>query len=78
MPQGEEVVLYDKRRPAGRRVKSPRLPANRRDLACYTVAVCEDRLPVEGMADPEVARDAQEILTAGIAAARSGKAQRLR
>ena len=78
VPRGRDVVLYDARRPRGRVLRSPALPANRADLARYTIGVIEERLPLEGMADPKIARDAQEILGAGRQAVRQGLAVRIR
>lgn len=68
------LMLADEANPDGVRIDVPEPPANLRSAtACFLDSIVNDR-PIEGLCSPEVSRDAQEILEAGLRSAAAGKA----
>lgn len=60
--------------PDGVEVEVPEPPPEERNATEYFLSRLEKKLPVEGLCDPRVSRDAQEILEAGLISAGSGQA----
>jgi len=60
-----------------REIKAPPLPAGHRNAAEYMLWAIRNRKRIVGPCSPEVSRDAQEIIEAGIRASASGRKVRL-
>jgi predicted dehydrogenase len=74
---GTALVLADREHPDGKRVRVPRPPVWRSNLANYFARVVREDMPVEGWIDAKISRDAQEILEAGLIATETHKAVRI-
>lgn len=69
--------LADAKHPQGRPIRPRALRGWRANLGDYFARVIREDLEIEGMGNPEIARDAQEILEAGLISADTGRAVRL-
>ena len=73
----EGLLLFDRTDPNGRQIKVPKLPVWRSNPADYFVKVIREDIEMDGFICPQVSRDAQEILEAGLIATDTGKICRL-
>ena len=68
------VLLATREHDQGIEVEVPELPAELGSATGYFLSHLAQAAPIEGLCGAEVGRDAQEILEAGLIAARSGSA----
>jgi predicted dehydrogenase len=66
------VFLATREAMAGEEVPAPDLPEEEQNATAYFLSRLAEGKPVEGLCDPRVGRDAQEILEAGLISARHG------
>jgi predicted dehydrogenase len=70
----KKLWLATEKETEGREVEVPESDPDERNATEYFLSRLEKGLPVEGMCDPRVSRDAQEILEAGLISASTGQA----
>ncbi|HXF62907.1 MAG TPA: Gfo/Idh/MocA family oxidoreductase [Caldilineaceae bacterium] len=68
------LLLATEEQPDGIELEVPPAPPEFQSATAYFLSHIERGLPVEGLCSPEVSRDAQEILEAGLVSAASGEA----
>ncbi|MBT5875300.1 MAG: Gfo/Idh/MocA family oxidoreductase [Candidatus Latescibacteria bacterium] len=69
---GEEVVLHTKDTPDGTTVPLDELPSGEMNAVDHFVTCVRDGVPPKGQASPELSRNAQEIIEAGLRSAAAG------
>lgn len=67
------LYRYSVAQPEGARLEVPPLPEGARSATEYFLAALAANRPIDGLVSLEVARDAQEMLEAGLQAARTGQ-----
>jgi len=71
------LLLATREHDEGIVVEVPPLPAEQRNASAYFLHCIANDLPIEGICSPQVGRDAQEILEAGLLSATHGEAMSL-
>ncbi|MCC9077217.1 Gfo/Idh/MocA family oxidoreductase [Litorilinea aerophila] len=71
---GGRLLLADREHEDGVEIEVPPSPEELRNATAYFLHCIRHDRPIEGLCSPEVSRDAQEILEAGLLSASSGEA----
>jgi len=75
LPRRDGVWVTSREQPQGVKLPATELPPHLTSLGLYTVAILNGEIEPVGVLDPEVSRDAQAILEAGIRSVESGRAE---
>ncbi|NUQ00567.1 MAG: Gfo/Idh/MocA family oxidoreductase [Armatimonadetes bacterium] len=75
IPRGHDLLVTSAANPQGETIPADPAPPHLQNLGAYLTAVVREGQPPEGILDPQISRDAQAIMEAGVESIETGVAR---